>query len=144
MPEPLEYLVRTAGEGDAELVLARERLARRQEELLAALTGAGPVPPGFDRAQLAVQATGLAAKRRETVARVAPEPAGLLGPAYGPLFLRYAEHHPPAGGHREDARAFAAWALARPGTEPWRPALTAWLHPTAEPATRTRRWLRRT
>lgn len=90
---------------------ARARLARRQEELLAALVAGGPVPPGFDPAQVRAQSAGLAAKRRDTAAKVAPELRRLLGRQYGPLFLAYAGTRPQTGGYRADARAFAAWAL---------------------------------
>ncbi|WP_371479131.1 hypothetical protein [Kitasatospora sp. NBC_00315] len=123
MSERLEYLARTDGE-DAELTVARAALADRQAALLAALVGGGPVPPGFDPAQVRAQAAGLAAKRRDTVARVVPEPALLLGPAFGPLFLRYARQCPQPGSYREDARAFVTWVLAAgeggPGPEPRR------------------------
>ncbi|GAA2782958.1 hypothetical protein GCM10010505_09090 [Kitasatospora aburaviensis] len=114
---------------------ARARLARRQEELLAALVAGGPVPDGFDPAQVRSQAAALAAKRRDTVAKVAPELPRLLGRPYGPLFLAYAAAQPQTGGYRADARAFAAWALAdaapeaggRLGPEQRR-ALEQWLH----------------
>lgn len=107
----LEYLAR--GE-DAELVLARAGLARRQHALLAALVAGGPVPAGFDPRQVRAQAIGLAAKRRDTVARVCPELPRVVGPSFGPLFLRYAQQHPQSGGYRADARAFARWALTAP------------------------------
>ncbi|WP_441249831.1 hypothetical protein [Kitasatospora sp. McL0602] len=139
MSEQQEYVLRQP-EGDPELVLARERLARRQAELLAALVAGAPVPTGFDPAQVRVQARGLAAKRRETVARVAPEPARLLGAAYGPLFQQYAEQHPVAGGHRADARAFAAWALTRPEAAAGHAGLAEWLRP---PAPARGRWWQR-
>ncbi|MFJ9950553.1 hypothetical protein [Kitasatospora sp. NPDC091207] len=144
-----------------DLTAARAALARRQEELLTALVAGGPVPPGFDPAQVRAQSAGLAAKRRDTTAKVAPELPRLLGRRYGPLFLRYAGTHPQTGGYRADARAFAVWALADepgPGPDPARPgagrldaeqrhALERWLHgPAAErpagPLTRLRRALR--
>lgn len=131
MSEEYEYLHR--GE-DAELAVARARLARRQAELTAALVAGGPVPEGFDPVQVATQARGLAAKRRQTVARVAPEPARILGPAYRPLFERYAATGPQRGGYHADAREFAAWAVAAEPSAPWRADLERWLHPeTARP-----------
>ncbi|MFI6156962.1 DUF692 domain-containing protein [Kitasatospora sp. NPDC051170] len=126
----------------------REHLALRQGELLAALVAAGPVPPGFDPAQVRAQCAGLASKRRDTAAKVAPELPRLLGSAYGPLFLAYARTHPQTGGYRADARAFAEWALTSggPTAADHRRALEQWLHPAPErppgPLTRLRRALR--
>lgn len=127
---------------------ARARLAARQAGLLAALVAGGPVPPGFDPAQVRAQATGLAAKRRDTAAKVAPALPRLLGTRYGPLFLAYARSHPQTGGYRADARAFAAWALAEgEGLDAdARTALARWLDPAPErppgPLARLRRVLR--
>lgn len=130
MSEGLEYLARGA---DAELVLARAALARRQGALLAALVAGGPPPPGFDPEQVRAQSIGLAAKRRDTVAKVVPELPQLLGPAFGPLFLRYARQRPQDGGYRADGRAFARWALADEAGDPLDPdrrrALESWLAP---------------
>nr|BEK68715.1 hypothetical protein KPHV_59420 [Kitasatospora purpeofusca] len=131
---------------------ARARLAARQTELLTALVAGGPVPPGFDPAQVRAQATGLAAKRRDTTAKVAPDLPRLLGAQYGPLFLAYARGNPQTGGYRADARAFAAWALTgRPEpSDDQRRDLERWLHPAPEdrserrpgPLARLRRALR--
>ncbi|SDT50279.1 hypothetical protein SAMN05216371_2576 [Streptomyces sp. TLI_053] len=146
----------TAGRGPDGLVdggtdAARARLAARQTELLTALVAGGPVPPGFDPAQVRAQATGLAAKRRDTAAKVAPELPRLLGALYGPLFLAYARNRPQTGGYRADARAFAEWALGgRPEpSEDQRRALEHWLHPVPHrserrpgPLARLRRTLR--
>ncbi|MER7751728.1 hypothetical protein [Kitasatospora sp. NPDC097643] len=135
--------------GECATGAAREELARQQEALLAALVAGGPVPPGFDPAQVRAQSTGLAAKRRDTAAKVAPELPRLLGPRYGPLFLGYARRHPQTGGYRADARAFAEWALTDgEGLEPdRRRALEQWLRPAPErppgPLARLRRALRR-
>lgn len=141
MSEHFEYLVRA---GDPELVVARARLARRQAELLSALVAGGPVPEGFDQERIRVQSQVLLAKRRDTVARVAPEVARLLGDQYQPLFRRYAQQGPALGGHRADARAFAEWAVdwAAVGVpnSPWRPALERWLRPAEPPRRRWRRF----
>ncbi|MCX4688283.1 hypothetical protein OG401_28975 [Kitasatospora purpeofusca] len=120
---------------------ARARLAARQTELLTALVAGGPVPPGFDPAQVRAQATGLAAKRRDTTAKVAPELPRLLGAQYGPLFLAYARGNPQTGGYRADARAFAEWALTgRPEpSEEQRRDLERWLHPASEERSERRR-----
>ncbi len=131
---------------------ARARLAARQTELLTALVAGGPVPPGFDPAQVRAQATGLAAKRRDTAAKVVPDLPRLLGAQYGPLFLAYARGNPQTGGYRADARAFAEWALTgRPEpSEDQRRDLERWLRPAPEdrserrpgPLARLRRALR--
>ncbi|OEU92375.1 endonuclease, partial [Streptomyces abyssalis] len=60
----------TSGHGTA---AARERLARAQADLLAALVAGAPAPEGFDSGRLAVQSRALAAKRADVVAKVAPE-----------------------------------------------------------------------
>ncbi|CAM5337682.1 putative protein OS=Kitasatospora aureofaciens OX=1894 GN=GCM10010502_35160 PE=4 SV=1 [Kitasatospora aureofaciens] len=131
--------------------IARERLARRQEELLAALVAGGPVPPGFDPGQVRAQSAGLAAKRRDATAKVAPDLPRLLGAQYGPLFLGYARTHPQTGGYRADARAFAAWVLTDggPAATGHRRALEQWLRQSGEgaeqppgPLARMRRALR--
>ncbi|MCU7822438.1 hypothetical protein KSNIM_12300 [Kitasatospora sp. DSM 101779] len=128
MAEPDEYLLRG---DDAELAVARARLARRQTELMAALVAGGPVPEGFDPAQVATQARGLLAKRRDTTARVVPEPARILGADWRPLFDRYARQGPQRGGYRADAREFAAWALAAEPAAAWHAELEHWLRPAA-------------
>ncbi|MFF0392750.1 hypothetical protein ACFYS8_29205 [Kitasatospora sp. NPDC004615] len=134
MSELDEYLIRDRA--DAELALARNQLAARQEQLLAALVAGGPAPAGFDPAQLRTQAEGLIAKRQETVGHLMPELPELLGADFAPLFRRYAADHPLTGGYRADARTFAGWALDAAPTAPWHPALHHLLHPA------TRRWAR--
>ncbi len=139
MSERLEYLAREDGTEGAELTVARAALAERQHALLAALVAGGPLPAGFDPDEVRAQAVALAAKRRDTVARVAPEPAQLLGPDFGPLFLRYARRRPQSGGYRDDARDFVGWALAaKDGAldAECRRALERWLDPP-EPRGRT-------
>lgn len=141
-------LDRVEPNGPAEGEDARGRLARRQAELLAALVAGGPVPPGFDPDQVRAQSTGLAAKRRDTTAKVVPDLPRLLGVQYGPLFLAYARTHPQTDGYRADARAFAAWVLTDggPPAADHRRALEQWLHPAPErppgPLARLRRALR--
>ncbi len=137
MSEHDEYLIRT---GDPDLVVARAALAGRQSELLTALVAGGPVPAGFDERQVRIQIHGLAAKRRDTVARVDPALELILGHEYGPLFLRYAATHPMADGYRADARRFADWALTAEPTAGWRAALERHLRPK-DPS--HRRWWRR-
>ncbi|MET8625336.1 hypothetical protein ABZW30_16555 [Kitasatospora sp. NPDC004669] len=123
-------------------------MARRQAELLTSLVAGGPVPPGFDPDQVRAQSTGLAAKRRDTTTKIAPDLPLLLGSRYGPLFLDYARTHPQTGGYRADARAFAEWVHTDGGplAADRRRALEQWLHPAPErppgPLARLRRALR--
>jgi uncharacterized protein len=90
---------------------ARQRLALAQHALLSALVAGPPVPEGFDRARLRVQARSLAAKRADVVAKVAPELPRILGESYRPAFLGYAAGRPLAGGHRRDALDFVEHLL---------------------------------
>ncbi|WP_020549423.1 hypothetical protein [Streptomyces scabrisporus] len=89
---------------------ARERLARQQSELLAALVAGGPTPAGFDPQRIRAQARALAAKRRDSALRAVPELASALGPRWPGEFMTWALVHPkPAdGGTRADVHAFAA------------------------------------
>ncbi|SFF88523.1 DUF692 domain-containing protein [Streptomyces mirabilis] len=90
---------------------ARQRLALGQAALLSALVAGTPVPEGFDRGRLGVQARALAAKRADVVAKVAAELPEILGDAYRPAFLAYAQGHPMSGGYRRDALDFAEYML---------------------------------
>ncbi|MFF4500717.1 DUF692 domain-containing protein [Streptomyces sp. NPDC001401] len=90
---------------------ARQRLGLAQAALLSALVAGTPVPEGFDRVRLGVQARALAGKRADVVAKVAPELPEILGDAYRPAFLAYAHRHPMTGGYRRDALDFAGQLL---------------------------------
>jgi uncharacterized protein (UPF0276 family) len=90
---------------------ARQRLALAQTALLSALVAGTPVPEGFDRVRLGVQARALTGKRADVVAKVAPELPEILGEAYRPAFLAYAHGHPMTGGYRRDALDFAGHLL---------------------------------
>ncbi|MEU9210863.1 DUF692 domain-containing protein [Streptomyces sp. NPDC048415] len=90
---------------------ARQRLALGQAALLSALVAGTPVPEGFDRVRLGVQARALAAKRADVVAKVAPELPEILADGYRPAFLAYAGRHPMTGGYRRDALDFAEQLL---------------------------------
>ncbi|NUO40932.1 MAG: DUF692 domain-containing protein [Streptomyces sp.] len=92
--------------------LARQRVALAQTALLSALVAGTPVPEGFDRVRLGVQARALAGKRADVVAKVAPELPGILGAEYRTAFLGYAHGHPMTGGYRRDALDFAGYLLA--------------------------------
>ncbi|MCH5672292.1 DUF692 domain-containing protein [Streptomyces gilvus] len=89
----------------------RLRLALGQAALLSALVAGTPVPEGFDRGRLGVQARALAGKRADVVGKVAPELPGMLGEAYRIAFLAYAQGHPMTGGYRRDALDFAEHLL---------------------------------
>ncbi|MFJ5772775.1 DUF692 domain-containing protein, partial [Streptomyces sp. NPDC093094] len=95
---------------------ARERVGLAQAALLSALVAGTPVPEGFDRVRVRVQARALAGKRADVVAKVAPELPVILGDGYRAAFLGYAQRHPMTGGYRHDALAFAAHLLD--GDEP--------------------------
>ncbi|MGD1224290.1 DUF692 domain-containing protein [Streptomyces krungchingensis] len=90
---------------------ARQRLALAQAALLSALVAGTPVPEGFDRVRLGVQARALAAKRADVVAKVAEELPEILEREYRPAFLAYAQGHPMTGGYRRDALDFAEHLL---------------------------------
>ena len=90
---------------------ARQRLGLAQAALLSALVAGTPVPEGFDRVRLGVQARALAGKRADVVAKVAPELPEILGDTYRPAFLAYAHRHPMTGGYRRDALDFAGQLL---------------------------------
>ncbi|WP_033285021.1 DUF692 domain-containing protein [Streptomyces sp. NRRL F-525] len=96
---------------------ARQRLALAQTALLSALVAATPVPDGFDRVRLGVQARALGVKRADVVAKVAPELPEILGELYRPTFLAYAHSHPMTGGYRRDALDFAGQLLLSGGPE---------------------------
>jgi uncharacterized protein len=91
---------------------ARQRLALAQTALLSALVAGTPVPEGFDRVRLGVQARALAGKRADVVAKVAPELPVILGDGYRAAFVAYAHGHPMTGGYRRDALDFAGYLLA--------------------------------
>ncbi|MEV7735330.1 DUF692 domain-containing protein [Streptomyces sp. NPDC088921] len=90
---------------------ARQRLALAQTALLSALVAGTPVPEGFDRVRLGVQARALAGKRTDVVAKVAPELPVILAAGYRPAFLAYAQGTPMTDGYRRDALSFAEQLL---------------------------------
>ncbi|MFI9723232.1 hypothetical protein ACIHFE_26855 [Streptomyces sp. NPDC052396] len=113
---------------------ARERLARAQYALLAALLADAPPPPGFDRRQLAIQRRALIGKRATVVAKVAPQLPEILGDSYRSLFHAYARGRPMTGGHRQDADRFAAHLIRSEAVpEPRLGLLRAWREGPAEP-----------
>ncbi|MFF7391126.1 DUF692 domain-containing protein [Streptomyces scabiei] len=107
--EPVaETEARTVAEAEP---AARQRLGLAQAALLSALVAGTPVPEGFDRVRLGVQARALAAKRADVVAKVAPELPEILGSSYRPTFVAYAQGHPMTDGYRRDALSFAEHVL---------------------------------
>ncbi|MFF9804820.1 DUF692 domain-containing protein [Streptomyces coeruleorubidus] len=120
---------------------ARQRLGLAQAALLSALVAGTPVPEGFDRARVGVQARALAAKRADVVAKVAPELPEILGAEYRPAFLGYAQTQPMTGGYRRDALTFAEHLLSagRPGDAAARRELREWWLERSGPAPRSRR-----
>ncbi|MEV6123197.1 DUF692 family multinuclear iron-containing protein [Streptomyces sp. NPDC052077] len=134
---------------------ARQRLALAQVALLSALVAGTPVPEGFDRVRLGVQARALAGKRADVVAKVAPELPLILGAGYRSAFAAYARGRPMRGSHRRDALDFAGHLLSRgPGDPRTRRELRRWWlersgpvppgrHPAARLARATRRALLR-
>jgi len=130
-----------AGSGDAAVAGARQRLALEQTAVLSSLVAGTPVPEGFDRTRMAVQARALAAKRADVVAKVAPELPGILGDGYRPAFLAYAQSQPMTGGHRKDALDFAGLLLlaGRPEEPRARRELREWWLERSGPKPRSRR-----
>ncbi|MCX5403857.1 DUF692 domain-containing protein [Streptomyces sp. NBC_00335] len=136
-----------AGSGSG-LDAARTRVGIGQAALLSALVAGTPVPEGFDRQRVRVQARALAAKRAGVVAKLAPELPGILGgeDAYREAFLGYARQRPMTAGYRRDALDFAEHLLVRdlPADPAARRRLTLWWRDRAgaRPPGRAVRWAR--
>ncbi|MFY4717009.1 DUF692 domain-containing protein [Streptomyces sp. LaBMicrA B280] len=117
---------------------ARQRLGVAQAAVLSSLVAGTPVPEGFDRARLGVQARALAAKRADVVAKVAPELPVLLGASYREAFLEYARERPMRAGYRRDALDFAGFLLDGDRTDLPRRELREWWLDRSGPAPRRR------
>ncbi|MCS0602197.1 DUF692 domain-containing protein [Streptomyces sp. LP11] len=117
----------------------RERVGVAQAAVLSALVAGTPVPEGFDRVRMGVQARALAAKRADVVGKVAPELPVILGAGYRPAFLEYAQGRPMSGGYRLDALDFAGHLLRAdlPHDAEARHALREWWLDRAGPAPRS-------
>ncbi len=76
-------------------------LRQRQADLVAALTGIGPPPPGFDTYRIEVAREALLRKRSGEVARHWPMLRAALGSRFGAEFAAWAAHRPTAGGWRD-------------------------------------------
>ncbi|MFD5142011.1 DUF692 domain-containing protein [Streptomyces sp. NPDC058401] len=140
--------VEVAHADDSALDAARTRVGIGQAALLSALVGGTPVPEGFDRQRVRVQARALAAKRAGIVAGLAPELPRILGgeDAYREAFLGYARNRPLTAGYRRDALDFAEHLLVRdlPADPAARRRLTLWWRDRAgpRPPRRAVRWAR--
>ncbi|MFJ9815540.1 DUF692 domain-containing protein [Streptomyces sp. NPDC101151] len=143
---PVEGAAATAGAVSAGGVVllappeARQRLGVAQAAVLSSLVAGTPVPEGFDRVRMGVQARALAAKRADVVAKVAPELPVILGAGYREAFLGYARVRPMSGGYRRDALDFAGHLLkvGRPEDARVRRELREWWLHRAGPAPRSR------
>jgi hypothetical protein len=82
-------------------------LARRQAELVAALTAGAAVPPGFDARLVEVARVALLRKRAGEVARQWPELAQALGAGWWRCWSAWAATRPTQGSLRD------GWDLAR-------------------------------
>ncbi|WP_078909139.1 DUF692 domain-containing protein [Streptomyces virginiae] len=146
-PDPVAELDPVAESGPV-AESTRTRVALVQAALLSALVAGTPVPEGFDRRRIRVQARALAAKRADVVAKVAPElPVILGGPdPYREAFLSYAKDRPMTSGYRRDALDFAEDLLIRdlPADPAARRRLTLWWRDRAgaKPPRRIVRWAR--
>ncbi|MEW2512366.1 DUF692 domain-containing protein [Streptomyces sp. NPDC046870] len=118
----------------------RERVGVAQTAVLSSLVAGTPVPEGFDRVRMGVQARALAAKRAGVVAKMAPELPVILGAGYREEFLEYARQRPMRGGYRLDALDFAGHLLklGRPGDAGARRELRDWWLDRSGPAPRKR------
>ncbi|MGW5490763.1 DUF692 domain-containing protein [Streptomyces olivaceoviridis] len=123
----------------------RERVGVAQTAVLSSLVAGTPVPEGFDRVRMGVQARALAAKRAGVVAKVAPELPVILGPGYRETFLEYARQRPMRGGYRLDALDFAGHLLklGRPADAGARRELRDWWLHRSGPAPRKRGFVER-
>ncbi|GAA3826770.1 DUF692 domain-containing protein [Streptomyces chiangmaiensis] len=141
LPERTTTSSAARGSGGGDTGAGRQRLALAQAALLSSLVAGTPVPEGFDRVRLGVQARALAGKRAGVVAKVAPELPEILGADYRPAFLAYAHHRPMTGGYRRDALDFAEHLLSadRPENAEQRRRLRAWWLERSGPTPPSRR-----
>ncbi|MEU9379011.1 DUF692 domain-containing protein [Streptomyces sp. NPDC048255] len=128
---------------------ARIRVGLSQAALLSALVAGTPVPEGFDRQRVRVQARALAAKRAGVVAKLAPELPVILGgeAPYREAYLSYAKGRPmAAAGYRREALDFVEHLLIQdlPADPAARRRLTWWWQDRAgaRPPRRVVRWAR--
>lgn len=96
-------------------VADRAVLAAQQAELMLALAGDAPAPPGFDTERLHATATALARKRARSAARAWPDLDAALGEKFNERFAEYASQQPlpGTGGPLADGRAFVDFLTAQ-------------------------------
>lgn len=82
-------------------------LAARQAALVAAVTGTGDVPPGFDTDRMEIARKALLRKRSNEIRGRWPGLAQSLGEDFHPLFADWARHRPTRGSLSD------GWSLAR-------------------------------
>ena len=95
----------------------RERLARRQAELVAALVGGGAVPEGFDEARVRATENALLRKRAGEVGARWPTLRAQFGPQWSAAFAAWARDRAPNGSWRDGwdfARHLAAGGALHP------------------------------
>jgi len=90
-------------------------LAEQQAALVAALTGQGPLPAGFDAARVRAAADALAFKRARAVAQAWPSVRAMLGADFRASFAACAASAPlpQHGGPLADGRRFVRYVAAR-------------------------------
>lgn len=96
-----------AAEAAAEVAAAAERLAAAQHRLVAAVTGTGDTPAGFDVARVELARTSLLAKRSGEVRAAWPALANSMRPRFAAEFALWAAHRPTRGSLQD------GWLLAR-------------------------------
>ena len=93
---------------------AREEVARRQGEVVRALTRGAEAPEGFDGRCVGIAAEALASKRRRGIVKAVPWVEEVLGGRFGVLVRRYMRRRGvPAAGHAEDGRMLLEWVMRR-------------------------------
>lgn len=93
-------------------------LARKQADLVAAVTGTGPPPKGFDALRLDAARVALLRKRSRAVAAHWPGVAGDLGADLPALFASWAATRPTQGS-QVDGHAFARAHRSRLVRQAW-------------------------
>lgn len=92
---------------DPAAAAATDRLAAAQQRLVAAITGTGGTPAGFDVARVELARMSLLAKRSGEVKAAWPALANDLGAEFGRVFALWAAHRPTRGSLQD------GWLLAR-------------------------------
>jgi hypothetical protein len=115
--------------------VSRDELSRRQADLVAALTGRGPVPPGFDPDRVRAASQALLRKRAADAAAAWPLLRADLGPKWMEVFTAY------AAGRPAQSALHDGWEVARLRRDALGPAARAEL--AEREADRRWRWFKR-